>query len=207
MVRYRIYPTLLQTFSQYHHGTTNARGEVLVGFNELIDRINRVPSPTTPAQQRGIDFESALLTGRGEDHFPAEILAEMRARLPKQYKTQLRVRAVVKDVELYGLVDVVGADRAVDVKTTARYQPGKFAQHFQNLYLLGLRAWDIRQLDYLITDFAHVYVETYHADTYDFRPLLDELDAFVDFLEANRRLITDPKIFKNAPDSLQTSLF
>jgi hypothetical protein len=207
MVRYRIYPTLLQAFSQYQHGITNAKGQVLVGFDEIIDRINRVPAPTTQAQQRGIDFESALITGRGEEHFPAHIVEEMRTRLPKQFKTQFRVRAVVKDVELYGLVDVVGSDRAVDVKTTGRYQPGRFARSFQNLYLLGLKAWNIGQLDYLITDFEQVYVESYFADTYDFGPLLDELDAFVDFLETNRRLITDQKIFKNAPDGLQTSLF
>lgn len=207
MVRYRVYPTLLQAFSYYQNGITNAKGEVLVGFDEIIDRINRVPSPTTQAQQRGIDFESALITGRGEEHFPANILAEMRTHLPRQFKTQFRVQTVVNDVELYGIVDVVGSDRALDVKTTARYQPGKFARNFQNLYLLGLKAWNISQLDYLITDFERVYVETYHADTYDFGPLLDELNVFVDFLETNRRLITDPKIFKNAPDGLQTSLF
>ncbi len=207
MIKYRLYPTLIQTFSLFHHEARNANGELYVSEQELLNRINRVPQPPTPAQQRGVSFETALISGRGEEQFPAEIIQTMRKQLPMRYKTQFFVRTAIKDVEFYGMVDVVGGDRAIDIKTTARYQAPKFAHHFQNLYLFGLKSWNIKQLDYLITDFQNVYTESYHYDSYDFQPLLDELELFTEFLEQHRKQITDKKIFNNAQNGLQTSLF
>lgn len=196
MARYRIYPTLINTFSLYLHETKNVEGELYVSFDEMIDRINRVYKPPTEAQQRGVSFEDALLKGEGEEAFPAPILARMRAQLPNRFKTQFYTSVVVRDVELYGFVDIVAGNRAIDIKTTSSYQPDKFLHNHQNLYLLGLKRWNIKQLDYLITDFQEVYTETYDYNTYDFGPLLNELFQFVDFLEANRTQITDKKIFK-----------
>lgn len=205
MLRYRIYPSLLQSFSLFHHEARNSEGELYVSEQELIDRINRVPRPQTEAQLRGVNFETALVTGKGEEAFSADIIRQMRSHLPFRYKTQFYVRTAIRHVEFYGLVDIVGGNRAIDIKTTASYQPPKFAHHFQTLYLLGLRQWNIRQLDYLITDFQNVYLETYHYDSYDFQPLLDELELFTDFLEKHRPQIKDKKIFHHA--GVQTSLF
>ena len=196
MTRYRIYPTLLNTFSLYLHEAKNTEGQLYVSFEELINRINRVYKPPTEAQQRGVSFEDALLKGEEEEAFPASILAQMRAKLPHRFKTQFYTSVVVRDVELYGFVDVVAGNRAIDIKTTSSYQPDKFLHNHQNLYLLGLKRWNIKQLDYLITDFQEVYTEMYHYDTYDFEPLLNELFQFVDFLETNRERITDKKIFR-----------
>ncbi|MFT4031861.1 MAG: hypothetical protein QM669_05545 [Siphonobacter sp.] len=207
MIKYRLYPTLLQAFSWYHHEFKSSSGELYVSEQELLDRINRVPKPPTAPQQKGINFETALVTGKGEDAFPADIIHTMRKKLPLRYKTQFFVRTAIKNVEFYGYVDVVSGDRAIDIKTTSQYSRPKFHHHFQNLYLLGLKQYQIKQLDYLITDFQDVYVETYEYDTYDFQPLLDELALFTDFLEAHRPQITDKKIFANAQNGLQTSLF
>lgn len=194
---YKVYPTLLNSFSLYRKATTNEQGEPYVSFEELINRINRVAKPATEAQQRGTDFETALLKGTGEEVFEPNILAQMRQHLPARYRTQVYVQARIKNVLLYGFVDLVGANRAIDIKTTAHYSPGKFGFNHQNLYLLGLRDMGIRQLEYLITDFSAVYLEKYHLSTYDFEPLLDDLFAFVEFVEAHRALITDTKIFGN----------
>jgi hypothetical protein len=196
MTRYRIYPTLLNTFSLYLHEAKNTEGQLYVSYEELINRINRVYKPPTEAQQRGVSFEGALLKGDGEEVFPASILAQMRAKLPNRFKTQFYTSVVVRDIEIYGFVDVVAGNRAIDIKTTSSYQPDKFLHNHQNLYLLGLKRWNIKQLDYLITDFEEVYTETYYYDTYDFEPLLNELFQFVDFLETNREQITDKKIFR-----------
>lgn len=216
-IRYRIYPTLLNSFLYYEQQTPLTDGSLLMPFQELIDRINRVRKPTTIAQQRGINFESALLTGEGDDVFPQPILSEMRQKLPPKYRTQVYVKAVVRgDIEVYGLVDVLGGNRAIDIKTTARYEAPKYAFNPQNLYLLGLHQWGVEQLDYLITDFKGVYVETYRYGSYDFEPLLTGLERFTEFLETNRSSITDKRIFKT-PDKkrrkqgtdggVQTSLF
>lgn len=192
---YKIYPTLLNTFSLYRRGLTNEQGQTYVSFEELIDRINRVPKPANEAQQRGTDFETALLKGEGEEAFAPTILAEMRKHLPARYRTQVYVQARIKNVLLYGFVDVVGATKAIDIKTTSHYTPDKFGLNHQNLYLLGLRDLGIRQLEYLITDFSAVYLEKYQLNSYNFDPLFEELTAFVEFVETHRALITDTKIF------------
>ncbi len=215
-IRYRIYPTLLNAFLRYERRAALTADEA-EPKQELLDRINRVPQPTTAPQQRGIDFESALVTGEGQEVFPEMILDRMRRQLPRRYRTQVYVKAVVRgDIEIYGMVDVLGGNRAIDIKTTARYEPPKFHLNPQNLYLLGLHTWGVDQLDYLITDFKDVYVESYRYDTYDFEPLLDGLVRFSSFLEENRPLITDKKVLrepktatrrKRDTDGLQTSLF
>jgi hypothetical protein len=215
-IRYRIYPTLLNAFLRYERQAA-ALADEMGAKQELLDRINRVPQPTTVPQQRGIDFESALTTGEGEAAFPDHILDRMRRYLPRRYRTQVFVRAVVRgDIEIYGMVDVLAGNRAIDIKTTARYEPPKFHLNPQNLYLLGLHRWGVDQLDYLITDFNDVYVESYHYATYDFGPLLDGLVRFSSFLEEHRPLITDKKVLrepkaakgrKRDSDGLQTSLF
>ncbi len=204
---YRIYPTLLNTYSMYLNETQSSGGELLVSFEEMIDRINRVKKPTTQAQQKGINFETALTTGSDEEQFPEKILEEMRNLLPPKYKTQFYVNSVVGEVQLYGYVDLVGGNKAFDIKTTRAYTAPKFADNFQNLYLLGLKKWGITSLDYLITDFSGVYVESYSFDSYNFNPMLEVLDNFVWFLEQNRKLIRDKKIFDGKPMSNQLSLF
>jgi hypothetical protein len=204
---YRISPTLLQAFLQYAYEIKDSSGQLLVTFDELIDRINRVKRPTNEAQLRGIQFEKALVTGIGEEHFPEKIINEMRALLPRNYRTQLPVQVTIGEVFVYGLVDVVGGNRAIDIKTTRRYQAPKFAQSAQNLYLLGLRKYGIEQLDYLITDFEQVYVESYEIKSYNFEPLMTDLERFVYFLEKNKPLIRDKKIFDEKPENNQLSLF
>ncbi len=206
--RYRIYPTLLNSFALYQEGKMASNGQPYLDFEGMINRINRVKIPATEAQTRGINFEDALLKGIDEDEFPPLILASMRKHLPQKYKTQVYLSCVIKDVEIYGFVDLVGDHKAIDIKTTGRYETDKFAFNFQNLYLLGLKKYNINQLDYLITDMEQVYLESYYLDSYDFRPLFNQLDVFTDFLETNRKLITDKKIFTlPANAGIQTSLF
>ena len=55
-----------------------------------------------------------------------------------------------------------------------------------------------------MTDFQEVYIETYHVRQYNFNPLLDQIEEFTKFLELNKSLITDRKIF--GEDSLPKAL-
>jgi hypothetical protein len=204
---YRIYPTLLNSFAYYEAQTLDAQGNILVDRQEMINRINRVKRPTTQAQQKGIDFEKAVVTGENENDFKEEVIEKARELLPVKYKTQFYCETQYKDCKIYGYVDLVGGDRAVDLKSTRYYEPNRFALNHQNLYLLGLSKWGVKTLDYVITDFKQVYQESYHVDSYDFRPLYQQIDNFVDFLNQNRRMIRDKKIFDTKTDSNQLSLF
>ncbi|MCU0468199.1 MAG: hypothetical protein MUF58_06315 [Arcicella sp.] len=204
---YRIYPTLLNSFALFENQTTDAQGVIIVDMWEMIDRINRVKKPTTEAQQKGIDFEKAVVTGDNEDLFGEGIIEKARALLPSKYKTQFYSEARYKNCLIYGFVDLVGGDRAVDLKSTRRYEPNRFEYNHQNLYLLGLEKYGVKTLDYVITDFEEVYQETYSLDAYNFKPLFQQIDNFVDFLEQHKRLIKDKKIFDKKTDNNQLSLF
>jgi hypothetical protein len=201
---YHIYPTLLNTYSIFTEKVKDKSGELLVNFEQLIASINREAQPISDPQQTGVNFENAVITGKGADAFPERILDEVRALLPQKFKTQVLTKFIVRNVEIYGYVDVLGDGRAIDIKTTISYQSGKYSDNFQNLYLLGLKNKGVSQLDYLVTDFEKVYVESYHLRTYNFNPLLDKIEAFTRFLELNKSLINNRKIFgeDNQPKAL-----
>ncbi|WP_234736864.1 PD-(D/E)XK nuclease family protein [Tellurirhabdus bombi] len=195
MIRYRFYPTLLNTFSRYLNGAN-------FGAQQLLDTINRVPSPTTVAQERGTRFEDAVVKGEGEEQFSVDILQKIRKLLPRPIvETQVYCTYQIDDVLFYGYVDLIGKFKAVDIKTTASYQPNRFVHNHQNLYLHALKKRGIRLMEYLITDFKDVYVESYSL-THPIEKQMEEIRLFKQFLEEHRELITDKKIFA-APDASQ----
>ncbi|WP_044172961.1 hypothetical protein [Flectobacillus major] len=204
---FRVYPTLLNTFSLYLNETKDSQGNLLVDLGEMLDRINRVPKPTTEAQQRGINFEKAITTGENEEAFSEYVVEKTRAFLPPKYKTQVYAETRYKECIIYGYVDIVGGSRAIDLKSTRYYEPNKFLNNHQNLYLLGLQNYGIKTLDYIITDFTEVYQETYSLANYNFSPLYQEIDSFMEFLRQNRKKIRDKKIFVTQTDTTQLNLF
>ncbi|WP_080058622.1 PD-(D/E)XK nuclease family protein [Spirosoma aerolatum] len=193
MINYRFYPSLLNVFSRYMRGGS-------LSAQELIDAINRVPTPTTAAQERGISFEEAVVKGTDEDRFDPELLKKVRKLLPRPIvDTQVYCQWQIEDVLFYGYVDLIGKFKAVDLKTTASYQPGRYVHNHQNLYLHALKGKGIKLMEYVIAAFepdgrTEVHVESY-ALTHPIEKQLEEIRLFKAFLEEHRPLITDPKIF------------
>ncbi len=194
-INYRFYPSLLNTFSRY------ARGGNL-SAQELIDSINRVPTPTTAAQERGVSFEDAIVKGTDEARFDPQVIAKVRKLLPRPIVgTQVYCQWEIDDVLFYGYVDLIGKFKAVDLKTTASYQPGRYTHNHQNLYLHALKRKGIKLMEYIITEFkpggeAEVHVESYPL-TQPIDRQLEEIRLFKAFLDEHRPLITDKKIFVN----------
>ena len=185
--QYRFYPTLLNTFSRFLNGGNLTE-------QQLLDAINRVPSPTTQAQQRGTSFEETLIKGTGEEQFDATILQKMRKLLPRPIvDTQVYCQWQIDDVLFYGYVDLIGKYKAVDIKTTGSYQPGRYLFNHQNLYLHALKRQGIKLMEYLITDFTDVYVESY-ALTHSIDRQLEEIRLFKAFINEHQEQITDKKI-------------
>lgn len=188
MINYRFYPSLLNVFARY------ARGGNL-SAQELIDSINRVPTPTTEAQERGISFEEAIVKGTDEERFDPEIIKKVRKLLPRPIvDTQVYCQWQIDDVLFYGYVDLIGKFKAVDLKTTSSYQKDRYVFNHQNLYLHALKRKGIKLMEYVITDFQDVYVESYSL-THPIDVQLEEIKLFKAFLEEHRDLITDKKIF------------
>ena len=186
-IKYKLYPTLLNSYDRYQKGYIND--------NELIDRINRVPSPQTEAQRKGASFEEAVVKGIDEESFDPEILSRVRALLPRpMMKTQFYCEYQLGDVLLYGYVDVLGKLMAVDIKTTSNYITGCYAVSHQNFYLPALRSKGIRSLRYVITDFKDVYQEEYDQNM-DFSTHEAQIASFCQFLEEHRDSISDLRVF------------
>lgn len=62
MIDHRVYPTLFNTFSWYLRGGNICQ-------QEMITVINRIPTPTTAAQEPGISFEEAVVKGTDKARF------------------------------------------------------------------------------------------------------------------------------------------
>lgn len=171
-----------------------------LSVQELIDAINRVPTPTTAAQERGISFEEAIVKGTNEDRFDADVVQKVRKLLPRPIvDTQVYCQWEIDDVLFYGYVDLIGKYKAVDLKTTASYQPGRYVHNHQNLYLHALKRKGIKLMEYVIAEFRpnghiEVHVESYTL-THPIDKQLEEIRLLKAFLEEHRPLITDPKIF------------
>lgn len=195
-IQYRLYPSLLNNFARYVRSGN-------LSVQELLDSINRVPTLTTAVQQRGISFEDAVVKGEGEEQFDAETLRKVRKLLPRPIvETQVYCQWEIDDVLFYGYVDLIGTFKAVDIKTTASYRPGRFVDNHQNLYLHALKRRGIKLMEYVIAEFqsdgrTEVHVESY-ALTHPIEKQLEEIRLFKAFLEEHRALITDPKIFAGA---------
>lgn len=123
--------------------------------------------------------------------------------------TQQRVEAILPtaygSVLVYGLIDELMPTSVHDIKTTGSYTVGKFKDHHQHLvypYALMKNGSDVRTFEYNIVKFNKGgYVVDTYTETYVFNPerdipiLTNHCEEFIRFLEENRELITDKKIF------------
>lgn len=214
MPKYRIYASLLDSFDWY------LRSEKEESFQELIDKINRVPF-TSEAAERGTDFNTCidyLLCGEGEQQtyldlinkheFSREVILEVCGKMVKpipQHRTSGILQTSKGDVELYGDVDYIEFTKAIDLKTTKNYELGKYANSWQRkVYPFCLRSEgiEIDTFEFLVTDFEHVYREPYPVDPLgDMMDLINITEHFIEFLEANRDKITDKKIFNQLEEA------
>lgn len=127
----------------------------------------------------------------------------------KEALTQQRVEAILPtaygNVLVYGLIDELMPTSVHDIKTTGSYTVGKFKDHHQHLvypYALMKNGSDVRTFEYNIVEFNKGgYVVDTYTETYVFNPerdipiLTNHCEEFIRFLEENRELITDTKIF------------
>lgn len=117
--------------------------------------------------------------------------------------TQLRVEAILPtcfgDVLVYGVIDELMPMSVHDIKTTSSYYVGKYRDHWQHVvypYCLMQGGSDVRLFEYNVTDFKQTYTESYtFVPERDIPRLTEHCEDFIRFLNDNRNLITDKKIF------------
>lgn len=115
-------------------------------------------------------------------------------------------------VELYGYIDELNRNKVYDIKTTGRYEFGKYSEGWQRhvypycLVETGL-VTEIEAFEYTAyhlkggTSRTPVITGTQYPELYKYNHgksrtlLIRHCERFIEFLEENRELITDRKIF------------
>lgn len=140
--------------------------------------------------------------------FPISLFREFAGYF-KGALTQQRVEAILPtaygNVLVYGVIDELMPTSVHDIKTTGSYTVGKFKDHHQHLvypYALMKNGSIVRTFEYNIVEFNKgSYVVDTYTETYVFNPerdipiLTNHCEEFIRFLEENRELINDKKIF------------
>lgn len=176
-------------------------------FNEVIDclienrksdkvMVEKIPSDDGTTVGLRATYNSRQFV------FPVSLCREF-ANYYKGALTQQRVEAILPtcfgNVLIYGVIDELMPMSVHDIKTTGSYFVGKFKDHWQHMvypYCLMQNGSDIRLFEYNITDFKSTYTESYtFVPERDISILINHCEEFIRFLNDNRDLITDKKIF------------
>lgn len=241
-VNYKFYATLLDAFQNYLSSSEIYQQYYGFGdnpklseeqfekeqFQSLIDRINRVPFESEPAD-KGTAFNEVidcLIEFRKSDKMEINVVetskkstiqvhykkhlfvfdTELCKQIAQQLKgalTQQFVEGVIStkygDVLLYGYLDQLMPFKIVDLKTTKQYKAFKYRNNWQHKvypFCLNQNQVFLDEFEYVVTDFKKVYTELYVYDKEkDFLALQNHCEKFIEFLEKNKQLISDRKIF------------
>ena len=206
--KYRIYATLLDSFSWYKKSEDEGAKQ------EFIDKINRVQTPKSDAQIRGTAFNDlvdAVASGsvalQGEETKIHDtkcenwIIREFANKFTKA-ANQAYVETVIDTMHgavlIYGYMDEIVEDVAFDIKTCSKYEFPKYLHNWQHpayLECLKASAPQVKRFKYLVTDFNNIFEEEYAYSESDSGRLKSVCGELIEFLEINRSVITDGKIF------------
>jgi hypothetical protein len=213
-VKYKLYPTVLNNFLYYLEDDSDE------GLQKLLDSINRKPFESEAANKGNAFNElvdkaikdneqrlSVIENGQEEiDYngfkFKSKIVLDFADKfegaLPQVF-VKAELQTSLGNVLLYGFVDETLAYKQSDIKTTGNYTFPKYngtCQHLLYPYCAREKGIMIETFEYYITDFNNIYSEEYvYKPERDKQKLINLCERFIVFLEANKGLITDKKIF------------
>jgi len=201
-------------------------------FQGLIDRINRVPIDSEPAD-RGTCFNEIIdcliekknsekvklvsnklsntITARYNNRnfvFSLQMCREVAAYYQNaipQVLTSGMLNTRYGLVELYGYIDELMPTCVIDIKVKSKYEAFSFKNNWQH----RVYPYCLREQGIIIDDFYYdIYVlgkdnelKEEHQEFYHFVPerdipaLITHCEGLIEFIETNRHLITDNKIF------------
>lgn len=215
-MRYLITPSLYGSylyytstdFNQIYADAEKAEQAEYKAYKDWLNCLNKVKTPTTEAQQRGIDFENLVkdyadcILESGCSAKDADAISKDLAEcIPEANvdKDEVKTAVIIADVVkggiwqevlkketdnylLYGRSDVIKQDTIYDIKRVSSYDIGKYNKSIQHLLYMECAGLD--KFDYLISDGKSVYKETYTRDIYTMPILLGKIDLMVDFIKS-----------------------
>lgn len=141
-------------------------------------------------------------------YFPINVVREVASyytgALCQQY-TEGVLPTAYGNVLLYGFIDYIMPFSVHDLKTTGRYNVGKFKSHWQHKvypYALACNGCEIKDFEYNVVEWGktiNTYTEHFAFDKERDTLLLQRhCEDFIRFLTDHREQITDKKIFNQA---------
>ena len=180
-------------------------------FNEVIDCMvlhrnsDRVKVMKVRDESGKVAGLNATLNER-TFYFPLALVREVadyyQGGLPQQY-IQAVLPTIFGDVLLYGYIDYVLPFCTHDLKTTGQYAVGNYKNHWQHIvypYALMKNGSNVPDFEYNIVEIGKTFYRTY-TESYSFvaerdiPKLTQHCEDFIRFLQTNRSLIKDTKIF------------
>ena len=194
----------------------NEEADKGTAFNAVIDGLihgSYVPSPSFTVDDGRADGIICVRFPKRAFYFDREWCLS-QSRYFEGAESQVFVSAPLPvrygEVELYGIVDELRGSTVYDIKTTSRYYPGKYGKGWQRHvypYCLTESGRKIESFEYAAFELkggkgrtsiisGDGYIEQYSYSHEESRSLLISCcEDFISFLEENRNLITDSKIF------------
>lgn len=196
---------------------------------DLLNAVNRCKTFDTTLADRGTcfndivdemvkhryagndDVEHRELNGHSFK-FDVQVAREVAAKLQDaecQYLVEGELKTKYGLVNLYGYADYWWRDKVIDLKTTAKYEFGKYMHHWQRYlypYCLVQNGYEVNWMEFLVVQMkepkktgiveGEIYTESYNHDQRNaYFHLRDICERFIEWLESKREFITDLKIF------------
>lgn len=174
-------------------------------FNEVVDCIIENRKSTTMEIKSYPESDTiAAFYNDQFFNFPLAICVEfgkyLKGALTQQWTDGIIYTSTAK-VKLIGCIDQLLPFKICDTKTLSKYSAFKFRHNWQHVvypFCLHQNGVMINDFEYVITDFKNTWTELYVYDWEKDVPRLKEhCERFIEFIELNRALITDTKIFSN----------
>lgn len=211
-MRYLITPSLYGSyiyyrdtdFSRVYEDSDRATEAENKAYQDWLNALNKVKTPTTEVQQLGINFENAieelcnnydkvkledenLVFGNEVDFILTSLLSENEAKAAYEIAKKVvggywqeTLKKEVGDYLLYGRADVIKRDYIYDIKRVNQYEVGKYQKSIQ--HLIYMECANIDNFEYLIADKSgNTFAEYYAREPQEV--LISKIDEMVSFIK------------------------
>lgn len=155
-------------------------------YQDFLNTLHRVKTETTPAMQRGIEFEAMCVAGEVPPISNIIRGGQFQVYAEKVYEID------GQQFKLLGYIDVIKAGKIYDIKRNTKYEYGKYESSYQHWCYLALIE-NAYEFTYLIgagysnqpyDDKVEIHEETYFNDGQADLRVIKAIQQFVSWLKA-----------------------
>lgn len=152
-------------------------------YAEFLKTLNRQPTPTTEAMQKGIEFEDLvtdIVNECGDTQHQWYDAAAKVAGIVRggvlQYKSSREIQVGGFTILLHGRLDCLKAGKISDIKFSAGYERGKYIDSTQHPTYFELIP-EANEFDYLISNGSEIWTESYRRE--ETTSIIPTIDGFL----------------------------